>query len=237
MARRRMIDPGLWTSEHNQNLIFRQRLLFIGLISNADDEGRVKGNPNFIRAVVFPYDDIPTPSMEKDLQAIENEGMIYRYNHDGVNYIQLRKWDEYQTINRPYPSKIPEYVSHSLNDSLNGSMNDSRLNKDKINKDKISKVKRKKKENIYSSSFLKFWDKYPRKQGKSLAFKSFKKCEVELDVLITAIEQQIKSDQWVEGFIPNPATWLNQGRWDDEVFVKPEKETEMEKYFREKEEK
>ena len=38
--------------------------------------------------------------------------------------------------------------------------------------------------------------------------------------IIRVIEQQKQSEQWKkEGgqFIPHPATWLNQGRWADEV--------------------
>ena len=38
--------------------------------------------------------------------------------------------------------------------------------------------------------------------------------------MIAAIAEQEKSEQWQkEGgqFVPNPATWLNQGRWDDEI--------------------
>ena len=40
-----------------------------------------------------------------------------------------------------------------------------------------------------------------------------------LDTLIAAVEKQKTWEQWQkdEGqFIPNPATWLNQSRWDDE---------------------
>lgn len=40
---------------------------------------------------------------------------------------------------------------------------------------------------------------------------------------MTAVERQKCSDQWTQNngqFIPHPATWLNQGRWDDELPVK-----------------
>jgi len=210
MARRRMIDPGIWTSEHNLNLIFRQRLLFIGLISNADDAGRIKGNPNFVRAVVFPYDDIPKLATENDLQVLEKEGLIQRYNCEDVDYIQLKKWDKYQRIDKPQPSKIP---IHSRNGSMNGSWNDSK-NDSRL---KERKLKEKKRKETYTSAFLKFWEIYPRKVGKSDAYRKFKNIQVDVSVLIAALEQQKKSDQWDRGYVPNPATWLNQGRWDDDV--------------------
>ena len=49
-----------------------------------------------------------------------------------------------------------------------------------------------------------------------------------MDVLIEAVERQKTWTQWqVEKgrFIPNPATWLNQGRWEDEG--QTEKKAEM----------
>ena len=40
------------------------------------------------------------------------------------------------------------------------------------------------------------------------------------EVLLYAIALQKNSQQWKKDngqYIPNPATWLNQGRWEDEV--------------------
>lgn len=35
--------------------------------------------------------------------------------------------------------------------------------------------------------------------------------------LVEIIEKQKQTDQWKRGFITNPATWINQGRWDDDI--------------------
>ena len=36
--------------------------------------------------------------------------------------------------------------------------------------------------------------------------------------MIEAVEQQKKSKQWSDSqYIPHPYTWLNQGRWEDEL--------------------
>ena len=73
---------------------------------------------------------------------------------------------------------------------------------------------------IYSDTFLKFWKCYPNKTGKGAAFKSWQKEKPPLDKCITQIKLMKKTDQWAESngkYIPHPATWLNQRRWDDEV--------------------
>jgi hypothetical protein len=71
--------------------------------------------------------------------------------------------------------------------------------------------------------FERFWTAFPRKAGKGAAEKAWAKCglsEVDLDRVLSAIQAQSKSEQWRKDagqFIPHPATWLNQRRWEDEA--------------------
>ncbi|MDL2268853.1 hypothetical protein LJC71_04855 [Desulfosarcina sp. OttesenSCG-928-A07] len=70
------------------------------------------------------------------------------------------------------------------------------------------------------TDFDAFWDAYPRKTGKAAAEKAWKKArdKPDLNTILGAIESQKTWDQWRRDggqYIPNPATWLNQGRWDD----------------------
>lgn len=72
----------------------------------------------------------------------------------------------------------------------------------------------------YTDNFEKFWEAYPKKVGKKEAGRAFKKVKEPLNVLLDAIEEQKLSEQWSKEngrFIPNPATWLNQGRWEDHL--------------------
>ena len=70
--------------------------------------------------------------------------------------------------------------------------------------------------------FTEFWKAYPKKVGKASCLKAWKKLKptAELhDHIMAALEAQKHTDQWQREsgrFIPNPLTWLNQGRWDDE---------------------
>lgn len=61
-----------------------------------------------------------------------------------------------------------------------------------------------------------FWNSYPRKIGKDKARSLWKSKKPNLDVVLKAITWQVNSKSWQDGFIPNPATYLNQGRWKDE---------------------
>lgn len=75
--------------------------------------------------------------------------------------------------------------------------------------------------------FAVFWKAYPRKVGKGAAEKAFSKLKVTgsmLESMIEAIEAQKQSMQWRRDggqYIPHPATWLNQHRWEDETDEMP----------------
>lgn len=73
------------------------------------------------------------------------------------------------------------------------------------------------------SDFDLFWSSYPKKVGKEAARKAWKKLKPNLPLILKALQWQTESAQWSKEngqFIPNPATYLNQGRWQDE----PERE-------------
>lgn len=67
--------------------------------------------------------------------------------------------------------------------------------------------------------FDEFWELYPRKVGKEDARKAWKRCKDRPAnaLLLPTVRLQMQSEQWRKGFIPNPATWLNQQRWNDEL--------------------
>lgn len=74
-----------------------------------------------------------------------------------------------------------------------------------------------------SGAFDDFWQIYPKKIGKEAARRAFTKAvrvaglePVMLGAKRYATDENLPERQ----FIPNPATWLNQGRWDDEPCAK-----------------
>lgn len=73
-----------------------------------------------------------------------------------------------------------------------------------------------------NGKFDDFWRLYPKKVGKVAALKAWQKakCDLIAERIMATLPGHISSKQWTKNggqYIPNPATWLNQGRWDDEV--------------------
>ena len=68
MARKRMIDPNIWQSEDFGKLSLLAKIVFIGLFSNADDEGRGRANPVYLKSTLFPYEEsMRSADIEKNL--------------------------------------------------------------------------------------------------------------------------------------------------------------------------
>ena len=98
--------------------------------------------------------------------------------------------------------------------------------------DKHAKEKEKEKEkettfpisppgNARSDAFETFWDAYPRHVAKDKARTAFKAVPLkEIPALMESLEKHKRSDQWTKDggqFVPHPATWLNQKRWQGDA--------------------
>ena len=76
-------------------------------------------------------------------------------------------------------------------------------------------------------NFSDFYALYPRKQGRRAAEKSWQRMtSQEQTDAVEALSNHLeywKLKQTEKDFIPHPATWLNQGRWEDELDMEVKK--------------
>ena len=119
MARKRTIDPDLWTDDRVQALpSLTAVLLYIGSISMADDEGRVEWNARQMLARVFPLrDDVKLADVERGMEAVAKSRLVVLYSVNGRAYAYHPAWRKHQYVNRPSKSKIPPPPPNSVPDS------------------------------------------------------------------------------------------------------------------------
>jgi hypothetical protein len=103
----RTLKPEMWADEKIGALTRDARLLFVGLITMADDEGRFRALPSGILGHVFPYDEDASRRLEKWMRELETQGLVLRYEADGFTYGSLNGWGRHQKINRPTASSLP----------------------------------------------------------------------------------------------------------------------------------
>lgn len=109
MARIRTIKPDFWGSPEAGGMSRDARLLTLGLISCADDDGRFLAGHAAILGAVYPNDmDITPAKLGRWLSEVERSGMVRVYEVRGVRYGCFPSWERHQVINRRTQSKLPE---------------------------------------------------------------------------------------------------------------------------------
>lgn len=68
------------------------------------------------------------------------------------------------------------------------------------------------------TDFERFWQVYPKRVKKKTALEIWKRKKPDPDTLIADVENRLANDsRWVGGFVPDPTTYLNGERWNDEL--------------------
>lgn len=86
------------------------RLLYIGLWTLADEHGRLRADPAWIKGQVYAYDDDITPEVVTNLiDMLVASGRAVRYRVRSSDYLFLPKLDEHQRLEpEKVPSRLPE---------------------------------------------------------------------------------------------------------------------------------
>lgn len=140
-----MIDPAIWEDECFGKLDPISKILFIGLFSNADDEGIIRANDSYLRSTIFMYDDISLSDVRQAVDKVATTMQkVCLYEVDGNRYIKLLKWSDYQKQREDRIQKSP--LPQPNQDNV-VQMSDRRLPDDlqmsaqvKLDKIKLSKV-------------------------------------------------------------------------------------------------
>lgn len=240
----RIIKESICISESVDALSLEAERLFYRLLVNCDDYGTFDARIPIIKNRCFPLksDDIIDDQMIAWLSELESQEIIFFYEYSCKKYLKFTHWESHQQI-RAKRRKNPDpddqnsnrisldiICNHQKSDApvIQSNPIQSESNPNPIRNPNHCAVSVPDPAPTEENNFDIFWDAYPKKVGKALAKKSFSKAKVPIEKILQAIESQKKSKQWISEngrFIPNPATWLNQGRWDDEVSESTEQDT------------
>lgn len=121
-----MISPEIWESQSFGELSLLAKVLFIGMISQADDDGKGVLSPQLLKSKILPYDELRIADIDKALKEIGHNASVAEsadadkareerghkmsvvyYEVGGKQYYCFENWRKWQTINRPIPSKLP----------------------------------------------------------------------------------------------------------------------------------
>ncbi len=235
MAERRMFAKSIIDSDMFIDMPTSSRLLYYDLSMRADDDGFVNSPKKIIRMTGASDDDLRILITKKFIIPFES-GVVVIKHWKIHNYIQNDRYKP--TIYTKEKSSLVEdkskeyYLDTECIQPVSISETQVRLGKDRIEQDSlvqeskelnnISSPKKRTPRKSYSEKFEKFWAAYPKKKAKGDAEKAFNKLKPDnelLETILKALEWQRTSKDWTKEngqYIPNPATYLNGRRWEDE---------------------
>lgn len=173
---------------------------------------------------LFPY--LGKSQISSALQKLLDEGLIVKGNYNKVAYDRTAWYAVTELGDTMFRKPINANVENQQMDlsKIGNGNSENREPIPYINPDKKQDIntKRKRAESAILSGFDDFWSVYPKKDAKQAAIKAWKKLNPDDDLkqaIISGVQRDI-AGRWKDAerrYIPNPATYLNGGRWEDEV--------------------
>lgn len=238
MARIRSLKPEFWDDRKLARSTCRDaRMLYMGLWGQADEHGRLNGDPLWLKGRIFPYDDDVQPDdVGALLDQLEDAGRVQRYEVDGDPYLFLPKLAKHQRLETAkvapkYPAPpgntgddSPEdFSDDSARDSDDSapSADESSLSYGAGSKEQVASPRRAdetapSRGGAGDDGFDAFWAGYPRKEAKRKAEQAWRGAlkRADRDTIMAGLERfRFPEDRQ---FIPLPASWLNADRWADQ---------------------
>ena len=107
----RTIKPEFWSHPVLSALDDGARLLAIGLLNLADDEGYFLSHPTLVRNALRPFDE-DSSRTRRGLETLEKVGWIEVRDHPEQGQVgKVVNFSKHQRIDRPTPSKIGGYFN------------------------------------------------------------------------------------------------------------------------------
>ncbi len=108
IARGRILPQSLSTDPRYGRLSLKAQVLYPLLWVNADDQGRLPGDPDEVKYAACPnIRDITAEEIPSLLEQMETKGMIQVYTTSKTQAIQMLDWWEVQRLQWAYPSPYP----------------------------------------------------------------------------------------------------------------------------------
>lgn len=165
-------------------------------------------------------------------------GLVVPFEHQDESYVCQLDWQDFQKVRYPRESHLPipgaalllrcSPSTRALFKNHSGCVSEKLPKDSRASQSDDAKSSRLTANGIRLTAnglgmrFDEFWQHYPRKVGKDAARRAWDRCKPSAELLLqilAVLEWQRKTEAWTKDggqFIPHPATWLNQGRWEDE---------------------
>lgn len=229
MARTRNLKPGFFRNETLAEVHFGARLLFAGLWTIADREGKLEDRPRRIKADVFPYDSVADDKIHEWLEDLSERGFILRYEVSGKRYISLPSWAKHQNPHHkeqpstiPGPDKSPGLAPTQVGASTNlgECKHQPRQGSAPSQPCLLSDLPSHRSPGLvcvpsFPERFPDFWEKYPRKMGEGSACQDWISCDCDehAEDVFSCLGRYLASEEVRRGVVMNAGSNMRDVGW------------------------
>lgn len=231
MARIRSIKPEFFVSQTLAKVSLGARLTFVGLWTEADDEGRLVDSAKMLAGSLFPHDDdIDAKTVDGWLEELVGIGVISRYTAGDGRYLCVNRWTEHQRVPHARASTLPEPPKKTNARRMNGSRTapaPCRPEREQ-GKGKGSAQVKSTREPELDAAFEACWSRYPKKLRKPEALKAYRarrKAGIEASDLLRATEnyaRKVERERTEPKYVMFGATFYGPNdRWREHLEAEP----------------
>lgn len=236
MARIRSMKPEYFADEDLASTTSRDaRLLYPGLWCLADEHGRVRGNPNFLKGAVFAYDDdLDAAAVDRLVDELIAAGKVVRYRVGNSTYLYLPRLSTHQRLE---PEKVPSRLPSPMDSDAHPALPATTVRADESEKFSDESARGAdesalmqvagSKEQVAGSRlqgavadelFAEFWAAYPSTASKGAARTAWAKAIKKADPrqIIAAAYAYREDPTRTPQYTKHGSTWLNQECWTEE---------------------
>ena len=200
---------------------WRALVTFQQMIVLCDADGIIDMTPS----AISKRTSIPIEHIKAGIEILENEDPYSRTEgEDGRRIVRLedhRPWGWYLVNHEKYKQLQDSDTVRAQNrerkrrqrerENESQAVTDSHGQSRHIDIDTNTKKER-------SLGFDEFWAVYPKKRKKKTALDIWRRKKPDASVLIADVRARLAGDkQWLKGFVPDPTTYLNGERWNDDM--------------------
>lgn len=218
MAQKRMFSLQIVDTDAFLDMPLSSQLLYFHLTMRADDEGFI-GNPKKIMRLIGVQDDDMKILLAKRFILSFESGVVVIKHWLIHNTIRMDRFNKTSYGKEKMTLEVCDNKAYTELATTRQPNDNQLVPQVKLSKVKLSKVSYMADEETID---ILFWNEYPEKVAKAKALQVWNKMtDEEKQKAIVAIKKQVEAKHFRgrdgKDYVPHPATWLNQRRWEDEI--------------------
>lgn len=226
MSGKRMVHEALFSNLDLADLPIEARYLYVCMIVHADDSGRLKADPRYLKLKAFPFDSHSVDKVRTWRDQLATNGCLLKiYRVGGQEYAEHPNWGKWQSVrkDRMKPTDCPDPCQPTDNQVATNCQPLVDKCPPNLTEPNLTQPNQTNTPKPPSGGFASVWSRYPSRTGRKAAERHYGSSVLTMKDFLDlqmALDNYLRSDRVKRGYIQNGSTWFNN--WRDWVNYREE---------------